>query len=87
MIDGADPRVDRFTGAGGGGGGATGSGTLSLLLLENMPSCLDELAWIPHHVGQPYLVVNMRAGTAPGRSKPADRCAFLNLSANRDKDR
>src|ERR1700742_4155082 len=69
MMDGADERAARLADgtleAFKGGGGAAS------FLLENMAACLDKGARVSHHVVVPDLVMHVRSGAAPRRSKPS----------------
>src|SRR5215469_10229418 len=77
MMDGAAERTARFgCGAAGAAGTAGGLASFSRLLLENMAACLDEFARIPHHIGEPHFVVDVRPCASARRSESSDGRTF-----------
>src|ERR1043165_2685369 len=62
--------------------GAIASGWLSLLLLENMMTRLDEVVRVPDAVVVPDFIMDMRAGAAPRRADPAQTGALADLRAD-----
>src|SRR5258708_744621 len=89
MIDGAALERCGFfccSGAWFGGAAAAACGD-SLLLLENMSTCLDKIARIADDFVVPDLVVHVRPRAAPGRSEFSDRRPLCDLSADPDQDR
>src|SRR5450755_4323844 len=79
MMDGAALRPVRLRGCNGVDAAAAADAAAVSFLLENMSACLDKSARIADDVIVPDLIVNMRSGTPPRRSEPADRCAFGDL--------
>src|SRR5215472_15926880 len=68
-------------------GGAGCAASFLLLLLENMPSGLDEGARVARHIFIGDLIVDVRSCAAPCRSELSDRRTLLNSSADTHQDR
>ena len=58
------------------GGGASGA---SLLLLENMAACLDEIAGVSHDIVIPDFIMDMRPGAAARGTESSEGGAFVEL--------
>src|SRR5580692_7776138 len=83
MMDGTDERVALLPwGPCGTLGTAGGALSLSRLLLENMAPCLDKLARISQHIGQPHFVVHVRPGASPCRPEFSNGRTFNDFGSN-----